>query len=262
MIYSKGALATDAYKDFISNWIQEGDSEDLLKHTADLNQYQQLLKSDYLRKTRGKALYTGNSIRPEMACRFISERPKLGIKDIQVLWQELTSINQKELFFSGVKVETGAGSLGEMIKEKSRSGVDTHYLGNGYDSGNGELTMAVNEWIVDLKKGSFSFLAPLLTKFNNWDKTRLAISNQKLYDSLKEKASINVWAYFNFIHYKVWLFDHPGFFIGSANLDQSKFGEISDAGIYCLDTKIHNELKVILLRDRLNSVLYLPKVQK
>ena len=261
MIYTKGPLALDALKDFLSSWIEENNSFTSTEFQSDVTRYQDLLKEEYLQKKRSDVPYAEAMIKPDKVCRFISERPSMGIKDIQTFWKEQVKINQKELFFSGVKVEVGDGSLGRIIKDKSKNGVSTHYLGNGYDSGNGELTMVLNEWILNFKKKSWPFLASLLEKINDWDKSRLARKNQEFYNRLKENASINVWAYFNFIHYKVWLFDHPGFFIGSANLDESKFGQVSDAGIFCFDSHLHHELKAQLLRDRLNSVLYIPKLK-
>ncbi|MFA6238174.1 MAG: hypothetical protein WC635_12650 [Bacteriovorax sp.] len=259
MIYATGPLASDAYRDFISIWSEHAEKD--YDKRADLNYYQELMKNDYAKKNRGSSLYTKSALTPDRYCRFISERPNLGVKDIQVLWKELVNINQKELFFSGVMVDIGAGDLGHLIKAKSNQGMSVHYLGNSFQSGNGELSMVIDEWMANIRKGSFSFIAPALEKFNQWDKTRLALKNQKLYDALKSNASISVWGYFNFIHYKVWLFDHPGFFIGSANLDEAKFGEISDAGIYCMDAGIHQELKQMLERDKMNSMLYQPAIE-
>lgn len=256
MLYAQGALATDAFKDFISIWVQDGKEISLEESQKDLSLYQQLLKADYENKLRGESLYKNKNVKAEKSCRFVAERPSSGLKDIQTLWIELVKNNQKELFFSGVKVETGEGELGKLIKKKSLAGMQTHYMGNGYSSGNGELTMVIEEWLASLKKSSFSFLAPVLEGINLWDKKRLVLNNQKLYDSLKDQGNINVWGYFNFIHYKTWLLDNPGFFVGSANLDESKFGIVYEAGVYCLDEKIHKELKSQLMRDQRNSSLY------
>jgi phosphatidylserine/phosphatidylglycerophosphate/cardiolipin synthase-like enzyme len=247
MLFTKGALATDAFRDFVSIW-----SMDLKESSAnDLAEYNQLLKNDYGKNLRGAALY-GNDPISNSACRFVSERPGQGISDVQTIWKEAVKINTKELYFSGVKVELKAGELGKLIKAKSNSGVDTHYIGNGHASGNGELTMVMDEWI----KEAPSLIAPLISWPRDWDKDRLLNANQKLYDDLKKDAKINVWGYFNFIHYKVWLFDFPGVFIGSANFDESKFGGPFEAGVYCLDSRLHTELKAELLRDQKNSSLY------
>lgn len=252
-IYTKGPLATDALKDFLSIWSEEGGEK---KAAVELSHYQNLLKNEYQKKIRGKSLYTQKKISPELVCRFAAERPRLGVNDIQVLWKDLISISQKEIVFSGVKVEIGDSSLGAILKEKSNKGVSVKYLGNSYLSGNGELTMVLVEWMESLKKSSFSFLVPLLSKINDWDKRRVAYNNQELYDVVKSNSKIDIRGYFNFIHYKAWLFDAPGVFIGSANLDMDKFNKVYDTGIYCLDAKIHSQLKAEFLRDQKNSELY------
>lgn len=261
MLYARGSLATDSLKDFLSIWAEENPDYSKLDHAKDMKTYQRLLESEYVAKKRGDELYKKPFIEAQMACRFVSEKPGLGVKDVQELWGELVKINQNELYFSGVKVETADGDLGKFIKEKARLGVKTHYLGNGYLGGNGELTMVLEEWMGSLKQGSFSFLVPAVKALNEWDKKRLARVSKNLYDSLQEKNPIDVWTYFNFIHYKVWSFDSPGFFIGSANLDESKFGVVYEAGVYCLDAKVATDLRSQLLRDQRNSTLYQGKTQ-
>ena len=256
MIYAKGALATDAFKDFISIWAEDSDERSKDFYESDFLTYKKLLKIDYLGKKRGEKIYVDKLINPERSCRFIAERPKLGRRDIQEFWQDMVKSTKHELLFSGVKVETGDGVLGKSIREKAKSGADIRYLGNGYLGGNGELSMVMEEWIDALSRKHLSLFSYVLRKINDWDKRRLAIENKKLYDSLQGDSPVKVWTYFNFLHYKIWLFDHPAFFIGSANLDESKFGIVYDSGIFCLDSKISEELSSNVLRDQNNSVLY------
>ncbi|MGZ3790154.1 MAG: phospholipase D-like domain-containing protein [Bacteriovorax sp.] len=248
MIKASGPLATDALKDFLSQWIEE--SKDQWEENESLVRfYEARLKSETKALKRGVSLSSGT-------CRFVSERPKLGVKNIQLLWEKLIENNSRELFFSGTKVDIGEGDIGRMLKAKSLSGMSVNYIGNGLLSGNGELTMVLDEWISNLRGSIFSFMARPLVALRDWDKRRVARDNKNLYEDVMKDSKIHVWTFFNFIHYKVWLFDHPGFFIGSANLDQKKFGVVSDAGIYCMDSTIHDELKAELMRDQKNSVLF------
>lgn len=239
MIYSKGDIATSALFDFTSIWLEEGPFDEAL-----FNVYKA-----YRPHLKKKSKYN-------LGCRFIAQRPKLGTKNIELLWDKLISNNQKEIYFSGVKVDIGEGRLGKLLKEKSNEGMDINYIGNGYLSGNGEFSMVLDEWIADLKKGAFSFLSPVVEGLNIWDKRRVALESKKLYDLLLANSKVNIWNYFNFIHYKVWLFDGPSFFVGSANLDESKFNEVYDSGLYCQDLVVYGQLKSELLRDKNNSVIY------
>lgn len=234
MLYARGDVATDAFHDFISIWHQDSNVLDLKELRSDLAQY-----TEYKKIKVNTPSKSGPS-----QCRFLSERPSLGIKDYQDFLLQEIALNQKELIFSGVKVETRDGAIGAMIKKKSLEGMETHYIGNGLLSGNGELSMVLEEW------------GPWFSGINDWDKKRSARNNQILYDDLKKNSKINVWAYFNFIHHKVWLFDAPGFLIGSANLDESKFGVVYEAGLYCQNAQVHHSLKRELYRDRNNSELY------
>lgn len=239
MIYSKGDLTAGALKDFTSIWLEEDSIDEVL-----VKNYQNILK-EISHKRPDESL----------TCRFVAQRPKMGIRNIESMLEKLISASHIEIYFSGVKVDIGEGSLGRGLKEISKKGVEVNYIGNGYLSGNGELTMVFDEWITGIKKGSFAFFSPVIEGINDWDKRRVARDNKKLYDKLLENSKINIWTYFNFIHYKVWLFDQS-FFIGSANLDEDKFGDVYDAGIYCQNSYVHDLLKAQLLRDKNNSVLY------
>jgi phosphatidylserine/phosphatidylglycerophosphate/cardiolipin synthase-like enzyme len=238
MIYGKGDITKRALKDFASLWLEENPTDQIM-----------LSRVNESSKEHEESHST-------TLCRFVAQRPAQGVRDIENLWEILTKANRHELFFSGVKVEIGEGTLGKLLKEKSNQGMSIHYLGNGYLGGDGELTIVFDEWIAQMKKGHFSFLAPVLEGVNNWDKRRVARENKKFYEDLTAQSKISVWTYFNFIHHKVWLFDRPAFFIGSANFDVSKFDKVADTGIYCQDEAIHDELKKQLLRDRRNSVLF------
>ena len=247
MLYAKGALATDAYRDYISLWTEEneGQGENLEKNLA---HYESLRAVEIKNNLRGNALYKNEKIVAKKLCRFSSEYPKLGIKDNQRLWKELIKVSQHTITFSGVKVETQNGEIGQLLKEKSLNGIHVDYIGNGFEGGDGELTMELVRWMKEHPS-----LGSLLNALNEWDKKRVYKTNSELYTNLKEDSKINVLNYFNFIHYKTWLFDYPGFFIGSANLDESKFNVVSEAGVYCLDSEQYLELQAYLERDKKNS---------
>lgn len=239
MISAKGIIVSQLLKDFVSTWMQVQPEDSSL----------QKLYSESLswKAEPSKSL-----------CTVASQRPKDGISDLEKVLLLAAKENKDELYFSGVKVEMGNHEMGRLLQEKSLKGMQVHYIGNGYLSGNGELTMVLNEWDRKLKSSFFSFLAPLVQGIKVWDMRRVAMENKKYYDQLIGGSLIKVWNYFNFIHHKVWLFDGPAFFVGSANFDNENFNVVSDAGFFCVDQTVHDQLKKELLRDIQNSVNYNP----
>jgi phosphatidylserine/phosphatidylglycerophosphate/cardiolipin synthase-like enzyme len=247
MLYARGLIVSQAVHDFASTWLEEKTEDlDLIKTFSETLSWNQEKNQD---KTQSR-------------CVLASQRPKDGVTDIEKALLLSTKENSDELYFSGVKVDTGNHEMGRLLQEKSLKGMQVHYIGNGYLSGNGELTMVLNEWVHDLKLSKLSFIAPAVEGIKLWDMRRNALENKKTYDRLIGDSKINVWTYFNFIHHKVWLFDGPAFFIGSANFDSEKFANVSDAGLFCVDQSIHDQLKKELLRDKQNSVLYNPLLKE
>lgn len=242
MIYARGIIASFAVRDFASTWIEE---------KTDETEVQKI----YLTTLEWQDDAPASSA---SRCVFLSQRPKEGMRDYETAIFQGIRYSQKEIRFSGVKVNAVDSETALLLREKSTKGVPVIYQGNGYLSGNGELTMVFNEWIDQLGTTPFAFVAPVIEGIKLWDNRRTAIENKKYYDKLVADSAIQVWTYFNFIHHKVWLFDGPAFIIGSANLDQKKFSEVTDAGLLCADPVVYNQLKAELMRDQRNSVRYVP----
>lgn len=235
MLFASGEVVTDAIQDFTSNWIEtEGGGEDLIKILQTKKMHADKLdlkeKADY--------------------CRFTAERPASGISDIQHTWESLIESSKQEIIFSGVRVEAEKSSIASKLKDKSKI-VDVRYIGNGLLSGDGELTMVIDEWISD-----YPLFSGLLSKIREWDSVRVAKDNREQYLKLMHQSKIKFYTFHQFIHYKVWAFDYPAFFIGSANLDETKFGKVSEAGLFCLSPEIYKELRTFLERDMRNSTIY------
>ncbi len=240
MIYAKGVVVSEAVRDFVSTWLEQNPDEKELQNV--------FLKTKNWKDEGGKA-----------RCVFVSQRPWLGMRDYEKAILAAVKSNEREVLFSGVKVNPRDSEIADVLKTKSLNGMNVDYIGNGYLSGDGELAMVFDEWINKLEQSSFSFVAPAVMGIKLWDNRRVALENKKQYDRLKGKSAINIWTYFNFIHHKVWLFDSPAFLIGSANFDDEKFSEVSDAGLFCFDSSVHIQLKAELFRDKQNSVRYVVK---
>jgi len=241
MIYARGLVASEAVRDFVSTWIENFPEENDLQKVFQ--------KTQHWKDEGGK-----------VRCVFLSQRPWQGLRDYENAIMAALKVNQQQVIFSGVKVNPRGSEIASLLKEKSLKGMSVDYIGNGYLSGNGELTMVFNEWINSLEQSSFSFVSPVVLGVKLWDNRRVSMENKKQYDKIMDKSNIKTWAYFNFIHHKVWLFDYPAFIIGSANFDDEKFSEVSDAGLLCFDGAIHDQLNSELQRDRQNSLQYQTKM--
>jgi phosphatidylserine/phosphatidylglycerophosphate/cardiolipin synthase-like enzyme len=253
MLYAKGPLFTDAVKDFLSIW-DEAAPEDGLKSLKEWTRMQKL--AERKQGLRGPVLYAALPNQTDLLCRFAVERPSVGRQEIQKIWAKLVDSSEKKITFSGVRVQVNEGSLGRTLKEKSNRGVDVIYLGNGYLSGNGELTMIFNEWIEALHHSAFGILSSALESIRDWDRLRVVRGHQDQYRQLMAGSNIQVWPYFNFIHYKIWSFDDLGTFFGSANLDESKWGEVNEAGVFCLDQNMAQDVQLNISKDLKNANRY------
>jgi len=247
MAYLNGSLSLDLAHHFLSS-NSEMKSQDAEKLIQFLNLNVELSNTTLIHEEKKD--------REQSWCKLVSLNPKLGIDEFHQVWENLIDSSEREIIFSGVKVDIDRFDLGNKLKNKSNKFVTVKYLGNGYLGGNGELTMVLNEWIQNLKVSGWGPISALVEKIRDWDLQRNAFERKKEYDILLNESKIQIYNYFNFIHYKVWFFDKTYFLIGSPNLDVVKHGKLEEAGILCRDPIEGDGLISNLTRDEKNSVEY------
>lgn len=219
MAYAQGPVATEAALDFIEAW----------------NEPLPLIKSRLL-ESRQLQVPTKNQ---EGLCFFLSEDPNKGLKSLSNTLQYWTSLAQKEIFFSGVKLEAGELPLTQQIRESllkaKERGLSVSYLGNGPQGGNGELTMVLNEWIA-----KYPFFSGLLTWLRDLDSRQRV---KKHFAEYEKYSGLPIFMYDQFLHYKVWNFDNESLLIGSANLADESFNKFYEAALFCRDKNLSLEWK-------------------
>jgi phosphatidylserine/phosphatidylglycerophosphate/cardiolipin synthase-like enzyme len=250
MVFIEGPTATDAFGDFLGLWLDFEGGEGKIS-TADLVNLDKK-KRDQELASKKRVVQAGEAGRGR--CRFVSQRLKAGERDLQELWLEQAKAAKKEILFSGVNVD-GHFELAQVLKERAAAGLAVEYLGNGWDGGNGELTMLLNEWVRDLRAAGWAWAAGLVEEIRDWDRRRLLRKHEEQYDALAA-AGVKVWMHSQFVHHKAALFDGAGVLISSANPSPESFEGPTEAGVFCLDPTLAKTMADMFQADRSRSVLY------
>ncbi|OQW48181.1 MAG: hypothetical protein A4S09_13815 [Proteobacteria bacterium SG_bin7] len=234
MLHAHGPVSKEALIDFIETWNENEET-----------------KIDNF-----KYILTMAKINSPKKCLFVSQKPKSKKRDLQNLLLNLSEKSKQSIIASGVKIlqNDSTMSLIKLLKNKSISGVRVDYIGNGWDGGNGELTMYLNELYHRYLDRGRKYLAKTINWLREKDQISQSKKHFKAYKSLVADSDITVWTYFNFVHYKVWSFDNSGIFVGSANVAEDSFESFYEAGVFCLDRALSEELNHELARDKANSI--------
>ena len=232
MAYAEGDITADAILDFIEVW---GKPVPQIKDSA----------------LQVHAVAKKNSP-DDKPCYFLSENNELGLKSWSNALLYWIPRSQKNIFFSGVKIETERNNLSDEIKNllvaSAEKGIPVTYLGNGPDGGNGELTMVLDEYIQ-----SQHFLSPLFKWLRNWDNKNRLKKHFSEYSKWSPQSKVKINMYDQFVHYKVWNFDDEALIVGSANLDNDAFEKLHEAALFCRDEKLVQEWKKAQDLDLQNS---------
>jgi phosphatidylserine/phosphatidylglycerophosphate/cardiolipin synthase-like enzyme len=249
MLYARGALATDALRNFLSIWLDHNSEIDESLR-AELTHTREALASEI---SQGSRRSTSENTK---SCRFLSQKPNGTERSYEQTIQTLITNSEQKIIFSGVKFDWGsttespATQILVSLQKQSKSEVDVHYLGNGAAGGNGELTMVLNEWIQG------SWLWQPLTWFRDFDSQRKNQQRSGQYRLLLQDSNIKVWNYSNFLHYKIWSFDNQAMVIGSANVSDESFNDNYESAVLCFDQNLQQNFENELLQDRASSALW------
>jgi phosphatidylserine/phosphatidylglycerophosphate/cardiolipin synthase-like enzyme len=231
MISVKGPVATDAVKNFVSVWD---------KYRAPEQRDVKLPVTIYVSKRASEL--KGN------LCRFAEQMPGGEERSMEKLLVSLAEHSKEKIFLSGVKFDPDS-PLFKTALTRAREGVDFNYLGNGWEGGDGELTLYLDELIRD-----HSTLAPVLSLLRNWDVNRVARKRALASTSFVGGAHIELWSFYSFLHYKLALFDQEGSWVGSANPDWDSVTGYDESGIFCMDKTLMEKLSDTTDVDLANSI--------
>jgi phosphatidylserine/phosphatidylglycerophosphate/cardiolipin synthase-like enzyme len=247
MLAVKGPIATDVIKNFISVW-DKNRSDDLRDVRAPVSFYLGKRASEFARDLRARD-YEGWSLSSEKnLCRFAEQMPNGEERSMENLLVSLASKSQRKILLSGVKFDADSPWFKASLA-RAGSGVDFKYLGNGWEGGDGELTLYLDELI-----RSHPTLAPLLRTLRNWDVDRIARKRAHTSAPLAGLPHVQLWSFFSFIHYKLALFDQQGVWVGSANPDRDSVTGYDESGIFCMDKELSRKLGDTTEIDLSNSV--------
>jgi phosphatidylserine/phosphatidylglycerophosphate/cardiolipin synthase-like enzyme len=256
MLDVRGPVATDSVQDFISDWEEsrgasDRSSEEALKFYKD---HKEVERARGLRDPRAYAKWLGNP-RPQALCRFAGQKPRLRSTAVSDLMIALTGQARSEIFLSGV--DLGDSPVSAAIREKARAGTRVDFLGNGWESGDGELTMVLDEWISSSEAEGRRKLARALEILRDWDRRRVARDRFADMRGWATVPGFQAWAQLTFQHYKAWSFDGYGIWVGSSNPDRKSYDALYEAGALCLDQSLAEAFGQTRTLDLANSVPYI-----
>ncbi len=253
MLRVKGPIATEVIRNFLSVWDENRTTED-----GEIGDYVQFYKAKLtyeLRKgLRGQHNYRKwlGDATPRALCRFAAQRPGGRLTGLSDLLMALVKKSKTRITASGVSI--GRIPLTLALRDAAAAGVQVDFLGNGWEGGNGELTMVLDKAIQDkLSRGSLGF-AKVLNLLRSSDMHTQARNRFHSYQDFVSEPRFTVWNYFNFLHYKAWSFDRYGVWVGSANANEQAFTNFNESGVFCIDAQLSNTFASQLALDLANSV--------
>ena len=253
MLRVKGPIAADVLKNFLSVWDANRSASD--RSIADyVGTYKNQVASELRNGLRGQQNYAGwlNSAAPRALCRFAAQQPGGRLTALSDLLMSLVTNAKQRISASGVTV--GRIPLTLALRASAAAGVQVDFIGNGWDGGNGELTMVLDKAIDDrLSTGSLGS-AKLLSLLRLWDMRTQSRNRFYSYQDYASQPHFTVWNYFNFVHYKAWSFDRYGVWVGSANPNEQAFTNFNESGVMCIDARLAAAFSTQLALDLANSV--------
>jgi phosphatidylserine/phosphatidylglycerophosphate/cardiolipin synthase-like enzyme len=256
MLYVKGPLATDALHDFLSAWEESRSGDGSGRPSLELVAAYKAKKARELEAgVRGPASYSRwLKGEPEGLCRFAGQKPGKRGTAMTDLMIALTKSARNGIFLSGVQL--GESPVATALNERAREGLPVDFLGNGWEAGNGELTMLLDEWIEERKANGQHRMARALELVRDRDRKYTTRNAMAGVSELVHAPGFSAWAHFNFLHYKAWSFDHHGVWVGSANPDRKGYEKFYEAGALCLDSGLARDFAIQREIDLANSVPY------
>ena len=264
MLYARGPVATDTAADFLRVWSADAKADARKPAAAWIDAIKSKRAEEQRSGLRGPGAYASwlGEANPQGLCRFAGQSPEAeGREGITKLWSAMTRASRDEVRFTAVRIEmpaaedanNPASDVFRALEERGRAGVEIDFVGNGPASGNGELTMVLEEWIEQgLTAGKW--WAHPLRWIQKVDAEAKAASHDREYRRFLKLPNAYVWKHFNFMHEKAWSFDRHAVWIGSANLDASMLGGYYESGVLCMDSRLASDFSKGWVLDRINSV--------
>jgi phosphatidylserine/phosphatidylglycerophosphate/cardiolipin synthase-like enzyme len=282
MLAVKGPVSTDAIHEFAVVWERaRGHSQ---KDIAGLvESYKTKRAAELFSGVRGSANYTswldahgsGHGLTqaafqasgqalgqgPSGLCRFAVQHPSGEKRNLENLITAYLTASRSSITGSSVKflyplgVKSSTGRIAELLKAQAKAGVSVNLFGNGYDGGDGELTMLLDEKS-DALEPRHPEIAALFEKINHLDVNHQAQVNLRQFKDLTSVSGLTVWTYFNFTHQKIWSFDRGAILVTSMNFDTKSFDSLYESGVICSDEGLRRGFENQQALDLVNSVPY------
>lgn len=247
MLSIHGAVTTDVIKNFISVW-DEKRPRDLRDVRLPASVYLAKRESELKQNRRARDYAGWLGAGSKNLCRFAEQMPDGKNRSMENLLVSLVEKTKEKIILSGVKFDADSPVFKGALA-RAREGVDFDFLGNGWEGGDGELTLYLDELI---QKNPM--LSSYLRFLRNADVNRIARKRAQAVAPLAGLPHVALWSFFSFLHYKVALFDHDGFWVGSANPDWDSVTGYDESGIFCMDKSLNQAISDTTQIDLSNSI--------
>lgn len=263
-LYVQGAVATEAVKESMAVWFR-GSPPAMSLEAGDqiIAWLKEKKKEELAQGYRGPSHYEQwfEEDRFETACRFVAQRPQGEKRDLEIALREHLRASKNSVSISSVKFLVAPGDnkiVSEFLSLMKQKNLSVDFFGNGVDGGNGELTIEVNDWIRQIDQGGTDGLSwwkrlkrTFLVQMSRNAYKNHADINFENYRLLLENPNLQIWLHSNFVHHKVWEFDHHAFAVTSALFADRTFNEFYDSGLICYKSGLISRARSF---DLLNSV--------
>jgi len=270
LLVRKGPVVADVSREYIQLWDtkRNPDKNGMLHHLV--TEVNAKIRQEYAQKLRGPKNYgdwlADPKTRMDGLCRVAVQAPGADTHSVAALLYGYIHASKSSLFFNSPTAEYEDLEKGklkrswlsmitdEIIKKSDRENILVHLVSNGFEGGNGELTIQARELYQKAQASGHSLIASFFRQIQFMTAKSSAKSNHEGLRKFGAHRNIKPWTYMGYNHSKTYIFDRTAVAAGSFNLDLYSTERSYETQIFCLDRKLLKEAEDLFLLDLVNSV--------
>jgi phosphatidylserine/phosphatidylglycerophosphate/cardiolipin synthase-like enzyme len=283
-VHMQGPLVTDLLEDYDALWNKyrkKAVTKVLFRKFPKTDKYKNMVAKlkakEYAEGKRGQENYEGWLSNPETRhkglCRLTVQRAGAqGSPITRVLQDHLKHVQENVFIMSPnithdvdldmtkkkdrKKALRNNNIMVQKLKEKALEGKKIKIITNSFEGGEGELSIVFRDLYEKARakdKKNSRWERMTLNRLFKYSKS-MAQGQRVTSKDFDDTDNIEVWNYFQYNHSKVWLFDNHVTHIGSYNLDYHSSDRSHEAGVFCLDKGLADEVRDQFALDLINSI--------
>lgn len=270
VLLRKGPLVTDLAREYIETWnnrYRPGTNQPITAYDQQIkNRYDEEMATGQRGRKHYKEILSDPERRMKGVCRLAVQPSGADYQPISPILYAYIEGAKDSVFMNSPTVDFGDSPIGQekrdwndilkdlMVRKATQDDVKFQIVSNGFDGGNGELTIKFREFYHRFQSSGNGLLASFFKRLMYWSQLDITKAMRASFLKLNREKNIDVWQYFGYDHAKTYIFDRLAVSVGSWNFDVHSSERSYETQLFCLDEKLLQEQEFLFLRDIVNSI--------